>query len=299
MRTILITGGTSGLGRALAERIAGDPGVHLVVTGRSPGPGDVPAGAEPMALDLGSLASVQAFAGAMHEGDRPPLGAIVCNAGIQVTSAVRSADGHELTFAVNQLGHVALISRLLDLMGPGGRIVLLGSGTHDPDLHTGMPAPRLEPVAQLRDPGADRTATDGRRRYSTSKLLNVMTAYDLARRLAPQGIDVNAYDPGLMPGTGLARDAGPVGRLLWRTVARAAVLLPGAATPSASAAHLDRLVRDPAWAGRTGRYVSLGRERRSSAQSYDVAAQRALVDDCLALAGLPGALPAEPAPVAA
>ncbi len=114
-----------------------------------------------------------------------------------------------------------------------------------------------------------------------------MTAYELSRRLAPAGITVNAFDPGLMPGTGLARDAGGVQRALWNTVMRAMVVLPGVSTPRRSGATLAAMADGASYAGVTGRYITIDHERRSSAQSYDQAAQRELWEQSLALVGLP------------
>src|SRR3989442_1396135 len=68
---------------------------------------------------------------------------------------------------------------------------------------------------------AEPDATAGRRRYTTSKLCNVLCTYELDRRLRSQGregISVNAYDPGLMPGTGLARNYSGLQRFVWRFV---------------------------------------------------------------------------------
>jgi hypothetical protein len=80
---------------------------------------------------------------------------------------------------------------------------------------------------------------------------------------------VNAYDPGLMPGTGLARDYGAVGRFAWRFVLPILSMLPGASTARRSGIELARLVHDDAYRGRDGLYVQIAREVRSSQQSYD------------------------------
>jgi NAD(P)-dependent dehydrogenase (short-subunit alcohol dehydrogenase family) len=110
-----------------------------------------------------------------------------------------------------------------------------------------------------------------------------MTPFVLARRLAPHGVTVNAYDPGLMPGTGLVRDAPPAARAVWRTAALALRLLPGVTSPGTSARTLAALAAGPEWEGRTGAYVSLTRERMASAQARDEAGQDRLWDESLAL----------------
>jgi NAD(P)-dependent dehydrogenase (short-subunit alcohol dehydrogenase family) len=117
-------------------------------------------------------------------------------------------------------------------------------------------------------------ATAGRRRYSTSKLCNVMCAYELDRRLRAagrNGIGVNAFDPGLMPGTGLGRDYTRLQQLAWRFVLPALRFLPRVNSPAASGRALARLVVAPELDGVSGRYFAGKRETRSSAESYDEA----------------------------
>jgi NAD(P)-dependent dehydrogenase (short-subunit alcohol dehydrogenase family) len=267
----------------------------VIVSGRAAAAGAAAGvGARSVRLDLASQRSIEAAVERLRAEGLLPLGALVANAGTQITKPARTADGFEATFGVNHLGHVALVARLLACAGiaRGGRIVLVTSGTHDPSLRTGMPKPRPVDARALSAPApADEDATESRRRYTTSKLANVMTAYELARRLAPAGIAVNAFDPGLMPGTGLARDASPAARLVWRTAMRALVLLPGVSSPARSSRTLAALAADSRFEGVTGRYWSIDRERRSSEASYDTAAQRALWRDSLAVLGI-----ADPAP---
>ena len=113
--------------------------------------------------------------------------------------------------------------------------------------------------------------------------------YELARRLADRDITVNAFDPGLMPGTGLSRDYGPVARAVFATVARALVVLPGVNTPRTSGADLARLVTDPALETVTGRYFVRRSPVKSSTASYDEATARAFHDNSLALLAEPEA----------
>ncbi|MEV0295470.1 SDR family NAD(P)-dependent oxidoreductase [Nocardia sp. NPDC050710] len=280
-RTVVITGGTSGLGRECARALAADPRWTVVVTGRDATRAEAEAeviGAHGMALDLGSLASVPRFADDLRAAGLPPLRALVCNAGLQFTRRAYTEDGVEATFGINHLGHLALVRALLaDLTAPA-RIVFVSSGTHNPAQFTGMPHPlTATPRALAYPPDATESAQrDGRRRYSTSKLANLQTAYELARQLAPRGITVNALDPGLMPGTGLVRDAAPTTQFLWRTVARALVLLPGVNTARTSGADLAWLVTDPGLDSVTGRYFVGRAPKPSSTASYDIEAQRTL-----------------------
>jgi len=289
-RTAVVTGPTRGLGLECVRALAGVPGWHVIMACRDEDAGrraaddvrrDHPAASlAVVALDLATLASVRSFPERLAAVTMAPLDAIVCNAGIQLAHGPRlTADGFELTFATNHLGHFLLVHRLLDRLAPGARVVVVSSGTHNPEWFTGMPAPRWRTFEALARPGdAERAewarspGAAGRTAYTTSKLCNLFFAYELSRRLRTSGRDgvtVNAYDPGLMPGTGLARDYGAVGRFAWRFVLPVLSMLPGASTARRSGIELARLVHDPAYAGRDGLYVQIAREVRSSKQSYD------------------------------
>jgi len=285
-RTVLITGGTSGLGLRAAAELASDPSWHVVVTGRDAARTRTAAArvdAEPELLDLASLEDVGSFAGRLAAGTRPPLHALVCNAGIQIVSGLTfTPDGFERTFAVNHLGHFLLVNLLLGRLTEPARIVFVTSGTHDPARRTGMPSPRYTDARSLAHPEAEGrdTSGDGRLRYTTSKLCNVLTAYELARRLEGREsgkTTVNAFDPGLMPGSGLARDSGPVQRFAWRYLMPALTLLPiNAHTTRSSGKALARLVADPALEGVSGKYFEGTRDARSSIDSYNTEIAREL-----------------------
>lgn len=280
---ILITGGTSGLGLETARQlvVAGRGGV--VATGRRVN--DAPAldGVRWAALDLADRAGVRAFAAGAG-----PLRAVVANAGSQFTDVVRTDDGWEATFAVNHLGHVELLCGLLSTgsLLAGSRIVVVSSGTHDPDVRTGMPDPRLTTVEAAAGDVEEPGSAAARRRYTTSKLANAMTALLLARRLAPRGITVTAFDPGLMTATGLSREWPRPAQLVGRAAGRALAVLPGVSTPERSARTLAALVAGPEYEGVTGRYLSIDRERPASVQARDEVAQERLWAQSLALLGI-------------
>ncbi len=229
--------------------------------------------------------SVRAFAEELSrrvdKGELPSVHAVVCNAGVQSgTAQTFTIDGFESTFGVNHLGHFLLVNLILPMLSSPSRIVVVASGVHDPVQKTGMPAPAWnKPETLARGEFGSAAATDkpgtaSRRRYSTSKLANVLYTYELARRL-PTGITVNAFDPGLMPGTGLAREAPAPLRWLWhRVLPRVIPLLrrlvsANIHSPSESGAALARLAHDPALEGLSGKYFEGLREIRSSLESYD------------------------------
>jgi hypothetical protein len=175
-----------------------------------------------------------------------------------------------------------------------------------------MPKPAvadLDVLARTGGPRAD--AFDGRLAYVNSKLCNLWFVYELVRRIERAGIvgggpavTVNGYDPGLVPGSGLARDYPAPLRFVWDRVlpGLAHVLSPFVAsisTTEKSGEALARLVLDPALAGVSGRYYpshTRWREAASSDASYDVEAARALWEKSVMLAGL---TPAESPLVAA
>jgi NAD(P)-dependent dehydrogenase (short-subunit alcohol dehydrogenase family) len=209
-----------------------------------------------------------------------------------VTGTRRTPAGLEETFATNHLGHFLLARRLLAAIEPRGHIVFVSSGTHDPKQRTGMPPPDvsdLDAVARGTAFASEAPSAAGKRRYTTSKLCNVLCAYELARRLgAARGASaprVSAFDPGLMPGTGLAREYGPVARWAWRAILPVLTLAPNVNSVGTSARRLADLATG-ALDVPTAAYVSEGRAQRSSAASYDEGLATALWDLSSSLCGL-------------
>jgi NAD(P)-dependent dehydrogenase (short-subunit alcohol dehydrogenase family) len=274
-KSAIITGATSGLGLECARALlSSDPSWHLVLPVRNVGRGAAaveelgePQRCTVMPMDLASLASVHAFVENIRGAGLPPLHAIVCNAGVQVVSGTQwTDDGVEMTFGVNHLAHFALVQALLGELAHPARIVVVSSGTHDPSKRTGMPDPRYTSAAALAHP--EHSVDNGRRRYTTSKLCNVLFTYELDRRLG-DGVTVNAFDPGLMPGSGLARDYPPLQRLAWRFLFPALRVLPGVRSTRTSGRYLAALVNAPRFDGVSGQYFDGPRPIKSSAESYD------------------------------
>ncbi|MEH2272935.1 MAG: SDR family NAD(P)-dependent oxidoreductase [Nostoc sp.] len=298
-KTVIITGGNKGLGYYCAKAIATlDPNSHVIIASRNQKEAALSVkrliaqtgnkSIEALPLDLASTRSIRTFVKDFVAGDRPPLCAIVCNAGIQVvTGTTYTEDGFETTFGVNHLGHFLLVNLLLRHLVSPARIVFVTSGTHfpnsSPNQTLSMPSPEYRNAKLLAFPNLASTQkeedayTIGRRRYTTSKLCNILCAYELSHRLQFQGystqqhpITVNTFDPGLMPGTGIIRDYDLIKRFAWT------FLLPGfrlfapyVNTPNKSGKDLAKLILDPEFTGVTGKYFVGLRQVPSSQESYD------------------------------
>lgn len=226
-RTVIITGSTSGLGLEAARSLS-QQGHTVIIASR--GKDKVEATAAllredtgnnnlyGLPLDLGSLASVKAFAeDLLHNHAEWAVDSLVLNAGIQATTLQTSPEGFELTFATNHLGHYYLTRLLAQTLIDNAkrhqrraRVVVVSSGTHDPANHTPTPSPVFD-LEQWRLP----TTFSRVRAYTQSKLANALFGNDLAGQYDPQVLTVATYDPGLIGSTNLARSLpGPVKAVL-------------------------------------------------------------------------------------
>jgi NAD(P)-dependent dehydrogenase (short-subunit alcohol dehydrogenase family) len=290
---IVMTGGNRGIGAEALRHLVALPEARILLGVR----GTAPACVTGVPVDLASLASVNHFADTVIAAlGGTGIDALVLNAGGQRPNvAERSADGHELTFAANHLGHFLLLHRLWPYLADGARVVITSSGTHDPEERTGVPPPRHANARWLADPGTDpgldrNPITAGMRAYSASKLCNLMTAMVAARR-ATRGISVVAYDPGLTPQTGLARDQMWVVRtLVWPLLP---LLVPFSRSMNTLAAAgrglADLANREQPPSGLV--YASLRKARLTwpapSLLAQDAEAANKLWQDSLAMCGLP------------
>jgi short-subunit dehydrogenase len=235
--------------------------------------------------DLARLADVRAAAETAKElldtGAARPLRGLVANAGVMVKDTrSASADGYELTFAVNYLAHAQLIADLLKSFAAPARIVLLGSNTYHANLGRKMigvqPAQWLDPI-ELAQPAPADTSPSIKAMgvaYSNSKLAILYYAHELQRQ-APAGISVAVFEPGVMPGTGLGRQAGPAAERIGRGIQR----LPGIASPARSGPDLASVVLDDRWANlRDGAFVVRDKERDVKPMAHDPERERRLWD---------------------
>lgn len=298
-RTVIITGGSAGLGYAAAENLAKSEEWQVVIASRSIERTAAAAAAIghnviPMQLDLGLFESVRAFVLDFAARDLPPLHAIVCNAGMTSARLGYTAEGIEQLFGVNHLGHFLLVNLLLPHLREPGRIVFVSSGVHLPENRlarvTGVPVPnyvRAQALAYPDEATGAEVMVNNFQRYSTSKLCNVLCAYEFARRLDGRVIGVFAMDPGLMADTLFVRDfPAPLVAVFRAFFMSLRGVHDNIRDRHTSGKHLARLVTDPALGGRTALYFDGLRERRSSPDSYDVAKQRDLWATSADLTGL-------------
>lgn len=184
-RTVVVTGANSGIGRAAARALAAK-GARVVLAVRDTAKGR--AAAETMTgdvvvrrLDLADLSSVRAFA----EDFTEPIDVLINNAGLMIPPLGRTADGFELQFGTNHLGHFALTNLLLPQVR--GRVVTVSSSGHR--------AGKID----FDDLNWERRPYRAFPAYGQSKLANLLFTAELQRRLTETGSPVlaTAAHPGL------------------------------------------------------------------------------------------------------
>jgi NAD(P)-dependent dehydrogenase (short-subunit alcohol dehydrogenase family) len=207
--------------------------------------------------DLGSLAQVRALA-AQVKGHAPALDVLLNNAGVFCKTRELSADGFELTFAVNHLAPFLLTHLLRDalLAAPQGRVVNVSSIAH---ARGELDADDLQLERSFTGYGA----------YAASKLANVYFTHELARRLAGTAVTTSALHPGVIGTKLLRKGFGGMGGASLASGARTSVYC-------ATAPGLP-----------SGRYYSDGAEVPCAAQANDPALERALWEKSSALTGVP------------
>jgi len=180
-QTAIVTGASSGIGLETAKALAGH-GARVILAVRDEAKGRTAAATLPASakkevrlLDLASLDSVRAFA---HDWAGQPVDLLVNNAGVMIPPLSRTADGFELQFGTNHLGHFALTNLLLP--GIRGRVVTVSSFAH----HSG----RID----FDDLNWERRRYRRWRAYGQSKLANLLFTAELQRRLTEAGSKVRS-----------------------------------------------------------------------------------------------------------
>jgi NAD(P)-dependent dehydrogenase (short-subunit alcohol dehydrogenase family) len=252
-QTILVTGSTSGLGQRVAEELV-KQSATVLVHGRDPGKvervvSEIGA-ARGLVADLSSLDEVRRLADEVEE-----LDTLVNNAGIVIPERLESADGYELTLAVNYLSHFLLTALLLPKLREPARIVNVSSiGQHPLD---------FDDLAYEQD-------FNGYYAYARSKLAQVLFTRSLAERLDDRDVTVNALHPATFMDTKM-------------------VLGPGGTPMSSVEEGVEatmRLIEDPALDDVTGGFYNGTREWRPDAQADDPDARRRLWEESERLVGV-------------
>jgi NAD(P)-dependent dehydrogenase (short-subunit alcohol dehydrogenase family) len=253
-QTILVTGATDGLGRQLALDLA-ERGATVLVHGRNPEKIDrllseirgASGKAESYVADFASLDEVKRLADEVR-GDRDRLDVLVNNAGIgsgsDGTRRELSADGLELRFAVNYLAGFLLTTELLPLLRASApaRVVNVSSAGQ-------MPIDFSDPMLEH--------GYSGVRAYCQSKLAQIMFTMELAEKVPPEELTVNALHPATYMDTNMVRESGA----------------PISSTVREGADATERLIGDVALDGVSGRYFNGRREAAPNAQAGDLSAR--------------------------
>ncbi len=265
MTTFLVTGANSGIGRALVEALAAR-GATVVLATRSeertrPVLDDLKtrypdARTQWVHLDVSDLTSVRRAAEALLVTQQP-VDVLVNNAGIAGTRRL-SKDGFDITYATNHIGPFLLTNLLLPRLreAPQGRVVNVASNAHFM-------------IKEADWSGLERRTTPQRsafKDYGMTKLMNVLHAKELARRLAGTRVTTYALHPGVVASHIWRALPGPV-----QWIAKLFMLSneEGARTPLYCAT-------DPALSGTTGRYYYKNREAKTSPLAEDAALAREL-----------------------
>jgi len=258
-KTCVLTGATSGLGRATAEAL-GRKGANLFLVGRNEKRGMIlakglrglhRAHVEFIQADLSANEEVRALAARINSNGAC-INVLINNAGGRFDRFQESVDGVEMTFATNHLGHFLLTLSLLRKLDcpEGGRVITVTSSAHR--------SARLEGISWSASPAA----YDRKQAYARSKLANVLFAFELARRLRCTRIVSNAVDPG-----GVATNfAGNNGLQAWAKHMLSHWVRGDLVSASTAAETIVWLATEPKLASLTGR---LFRQRREIEASPD------------------------------
>jgi len=188
---VVVTGTSAGLGvetaRALAAHGATVVGVVRDLDKAKRNLDEAGArGIDLYQADLASLASIRAFTDTFFADGHDRIDVLIGNAGIMACPQGTTADGFELQFGTNHLGHFVLVNRLMPLLltGTPARVVMLTSAGH-----------RFSDVS-LDDPGFEHTPYSAWTAYGRAKTANVLFAVELDRRLRDRGVRAAAVHPG-------------------------------------------------------------------------------------------------------
>lgn len=214
-KVCLITGGTAGIGKATAIGLA-ERGATIAIVGSKAKRGEnaqeeirKKSGNENIRFwlcDLSSLEEVKKLAGEF-QNKYLKLDILVNNAAVFCSSRKYSTDGIELQFAVNHLSHFLLTNQLLEMLikSAPSRIINVSSNAH------------FKGTIDFDDLNLEKRY-NGWKAYCRSKLANVLFTYELAARLDPRHVTVNALHPGMVRTNIVGKHASFIYRLGWNLI---------------------------------------------------------------------------------
>ncbi|HEY6911759.1 MAG TPA: SDR family oxidoreductase [Myxococcales bacterium] len=265
-KTVLVTGGTSGIGRITARELS-RMGARVVVVGRDAGRLEAVRrdfGAETIQANLELISEARQAAAEFAERFGA-LHVLVNNAGALFGARSLTAEGLERTFALNHMGYFALTTALLDRLRASApsRVVSVSSEASR--------AGRVD-FADLQMQGR----YVGVRQYCNTKLMNLLFAFELSHRLAGSGVTSNALHPGA-----IASGFGMQGAGWYGTLTRLA--RPFLISEEKGARTQIWAASEPSLEGVSGKYFVRSRERKPPAAALDEAAARRLWEESEAL----------------
>ena len=200
-------------------------------------------------------------------------------------------DGFELTFGVNHLGHFLLTNLLLPYFEEPARIVVVSSNTHNSAIMDGKIVGKAMYLGaeRLAHPDSEYKLSDGEK-YTTSKLCNLLFAYELDRILQKDNkqITVNSFDPGASPGTNLGGGNNLRKVILGSSIGKTLLKLLGivSSTPQKSGAAMARLLLDSKLENVSGKYFQIYENIDSSKESYNKVMAKELWENSTKLTNL-------------
>ena len=275
-KLVLITGGTSGIGKAAATALAG-MGATVVITGRNEERGKRALqeireesgndGVELILADLTVQDEVRRLAEELRERHNQ-LEVLVNNAGLVLSERTETPDGIETQLAINHLAPFLLTNLLLDLLKESApsRIVTVSSDAH-----------RWAKIDL--DDLQSRKRYRGMQVYGKTKLANIMFTYELAERLEGTGVTANCMHPGGV-NTNFGNNQGGPMNLLFR------LFKPFMRSPEQGADTLIYLASSPEVEGMTGKYLADRKVKAASDAAYDETTRKRLWEASEELTGL-------------
>ena len=288
-RVAMITGGNGGIGFATVQKLVAK-GYRVILASRNQEASkkaierirstNSNAKIESIPLDLASFDSVRACVSAF-QAKGYPLHLLINNAGQMFDSKEGrfTADGFEMTFGVNHLGHFLFTNLLLEDLkrSAPARVITVSSELHKPS-HGMGPAPDFD-----YDNLKAEKYYDAQVFYKNSKLANMWFAYELNRRLAGTGVTSNAVCPGFVPAAIGARRKSPFAKFFYTQVL---ARMPFARSLDEASDSYIVAATKPKFASVGGKFIVDGEEKKSSEESYDKEKARILWEKSLKWCGL-------------